>query len=289
MVYVNMFSSYSDHFAENKPNSQRVLDSLSKDVRSYARNKTINDTGIVRQFAAICNDKVIIITHPIITDDDIHACASWGDKVKNASPIKFKYSSLHKSFISLTEKQAVAKFNLPTVNKEPTELEHLDKTQVSPVSINFLYDIDDNSLAFVVLPQLLPIPIGVSVPTKNLADLKLEDCKDWPVAYYWAKAAKYLLDHNGGHCLSAGDTIFQASDVKSEININKLTSGKTISLSEIAMLDPEDDHFNLVIKNIIAEGIESIPKEPEKVTSPAAFQSFGLPRNGESSSKRENT
>jgi hypothetical protein len=262
-----MLPSYSAYFAEDKLNSRQVLDSLNKDAGSYARNKTINDTGMVRQFAAIRNEKIIIVTRPISTDEDALVCASFGDKASHVTPISFKCSSLNKSFISLTEKQAVANFKLPTVSKEPTELEHPDKTQVSPESINFPFDIDDNSPAFVVFPQLLPIPIGVSIPTTHLADFTLEDCKAWPVVYYWAKAAKYLLDHNGGQCLSAGDSIFKAIDVKPEIKFNKLSKGKTINLSEIVMLDPDDYYFNIVF-NTIAKDIESSKKQPEMAEAP---------------------
>jgi hypothetical protein len=258
---------YKASIAKTDRVSQYVQDNISDMVKF----QILSDTNLVRQFAAIHNDKIMVLTRTIIQSDTM-AVAAWGDKTDlHCSPVSYNPLQLRETFVSLTPKASAELFKIPvSTEQDPVSMDPgVGSDQPGPDRLKFPFVTDEESPVIAVFPLLLPIPSGVTFPTdKLITDLKDEDFPNYPFAMQWINAVNYIIKNNGGNSLSAQDGLFK----KDEIESHEAHPATSVNIPAPVMLSPDDESYHLVANAIRDDITEANAPEPETNMAPTPGQ-----------------
>lgn len=239
---------YSTLYKASTAKTDRVSQFVKDKQSGMSKFQIASDSNLVRQFAAIHNDKILLLTRTII-HTDTKAVAAWGDNTDlNCSPISYNPQQIQETFVSLISKAAADLFKIPVSAEDPVTMDPgNDADQPGPDRLNFPFATAEESPVIAVFPLILPIPSGVTFPTdKPMIDLKEEDFPDYPFAMQWINAVNYIIKNNGGNSLSAKDGLFK----KDEIKATESFPAKSVNVPAPQMLLPDDDDYHLVSNTI---------------------------------------
>ena len=258
---------YSALYKASVANTETVSGYVKATQSSLVRGQISLDSNLVRQFMAVHNDNIILITRTRIRSDSV-AIAAWGDETNNVCPIVYNPDTIQQTFISLTPKAVAERFELPTATKDPVSMNPgSGAEQPGPDRLHFPFTNQDESPVIATFPLLLPIPVGISIPAdKPMVDIKESDVPNYPLAMYWINAIKYIIEHNEGKSLSAQDGLFKKDDITGAIN--EPFPAENANIPAPTQLPPNDVDYKFVV-NTIQDDIAAVNPPPvESTTAP---------------------
>jgi hypothetical protein len=248
-------NAISKLFDEDAEKANQLFRHLAKRTPQHAVNAIRLNSNLTIQLLFMAEGKIRVLSFPTITTDAntfaLRVIGSQGDEIDNLAPIAFGGELLHQVFSTLVPTDVTDKFELPTLDEDPIQLDPPPPSTLGPGPgrLNVTINKPGDSPKIATWPATFALPLGFTAPTQaklnDPASLTEEDvpCE---AALAWIRAAAYAIDQHGGKPIHSDPTIFIQADLNGALPFDQLEMAKTIEVS-VTMLNPVDPQHAFVL------------------------------------------
>lgn len=208
--------SYSKALLPSKLRTANVQRAVSKTAPPSLAHQLLSNRIDAANVIAINNGKIQVLTMAVqsVNENGQKVCGmSFGDAIGQPYPVVGPNDLTDHRVVSITSLKKAQELDLPVSTTMPLtmtiEAEDDKEQQVDLAHLKWEpFDDESGTPVFVFLPMVLPVPMGVPLPSGDLASPNIPEDMNCPLVATWLETMQYLHTNNGGLSLTNPDSQF---------------------------------------------------------------------------------